>query len=275
MNNPYPEEYERFRIKPANNFSETYKKLSSEYPFMNVAFIIGIICLLISGFNEIKFDLDYINASVSEYALQQINVFQEPIQTEPSSIKPFVFHTKTKNEYTIIPMADYSISALVVVKNTNVWLRGIMNSDFDNVALIDLGLLCGGIAKPETLKYVRFQSKKILNSARELRPMPTLGKSWSDIDNYLKSNNMSLDYFAAHMSHVHVIPANSNIMSALMQLKKMDLVKLDGYLVDIDFNGLIARTSLSRTDTNETSRGNGACEIMYVTKVQISDRIYE
>ena len=276
MNNAYPQEYEKYIVNSNMGFLETYKKLSDENPFIHLGFIIGIIGLLFAGFNELCFNLRYINASVTSYTQQQINIYQEPLQIEPSLTKPFVIYAKNKEEYTIIPVADYTISAMVVVKNTNLWLRGIMNSDFDNIALIDFGLLCGDIATPETLKYVRFQSKKTLDSARQLRPMPTLGNSWRDVNDYFQSKNLSLDYFSSHMSHVHVIPATDNIMSALMHLKKRENVKLDGHLVDIYYkDGSFSRTSLSRSDTDQTSRGNGACEVMYVKRVQIGNQIYE
>ena len=66
-------------------------------------------------------------------------------------------------------------------------------------------------------------------------------------------------------------------MAGLLSIKKNDIVKLDGYLVDIytDKNELVARTSMSRTDTDPTSRGSGACEDMYVKQVQIGNKIYK
>ena len=49
------------------------------------------------------------------------------------------------------------------------------------------------------------------------------------------------------------------------------------HLVDIytDKSELVARTSMSRTDTDPTSRGSGACEDMYVKQVQIGNKIYK
>ena len=73
-----------------------------------------------------------------------------------------------------------------------------------------------------------------------------------------------------------MIPANPNVMGGLLTIKKNDVVKIDGYLVDIyDGKGnIIARTSLSRSDTNASSRGYGACEDMYVKSVQVGTKIY-
>ena len=72
-------------------------------------------------------------------------------------------------------------------------------------------------------------------------------------------------------------PANANVMGALLKVKKNDIVKIDGYLVDI-YNGkgkTLGKSSLSRTDTDATSRGYGACEEMYAKQVQIGNKIYK
>jgi len=271
-----PNEYEQYMTKRNTDFIETFSNLVSESPFMGVLFVVGTVILLFAGLNEINFRMKYALPPKYTSTYQQIDPQQEPIQIEPSSAKPFMLTASNGDKYNILPAADYSISAMVVAKNTNVWLRGVMNSSFDNIALIDFGFLCGKVANDETLKYVRFQSKKILSSARELRPMPNYWKSQQNAEDYFVSQNLSMDYFFSHMSHVHVIPADNNIMATLMRLHKKDIVKLNGYLVDINYkDGRTSRTSLSRSDTNETSRGNGACEIMYVTNVQVGNKIYQ
>jgi len=268
--------YDEYNVRKNKGFVETFKNLSSESPAMGFFFIIGLVVLLIAGFNELNFRLRYIFPPVYVSTYQKIDVSQEPIQIEPASSPQFLFTARNGEKYDILPMADYSISAIVVAKNSNLWLRGIMNSHFDNIALIDLGLLCGNVANDETLKYVRFRSKKTLGSARELRPMPNYFKSWQAVNDYLISKNLSLDYLFSHMSHVHVIPANDNVMSALSRLHKRDFVKLEGYLVDMDYYGsTLSKTSLSRSDTNPTSRGYGACEVMYVARIQIGNKIYK
>lgn len=86
---------------------------------------------------------------------------------------------------------------------------------------------------------------------------------------------VDFDYVNTHMSNNHLIPATKNIRRALSLSKKGDIVKLDGYLVNVEAgkngrNEAGWTTSLSRTDT-----GNGACEIIYVTRLRIGDRVFE
>ena len=145
-----------------------------------------------------------------------------------------------------------------------------MRSEFDDVFLIDLGIVWGELAsKPKELhKHWKFKSTKTLGQARQLqwRAKPPYNNTYWD-----------LNYVSSHVSHTHIIPANANVMGALLKVKKNDIVKIDGYLVDI-YNGkgnTLGKSSLSRTDTDATSRGYGACEEMYAKQVQIGNKVYK
>ena len=91
----------------------------------------------------------------------------------------------------------------------------------------------------------------------------------------------SEEYIISHLSHTHIIPANRNIMAAMLKFRDYQDFKLEGELVDMTAKDTrenkiyMYKTSLSRTDTDRTSRGFGACETMYVTKVQIGNKVYE
>lgn len=65
-------------------------------------------------------------------------------------------------------------------------------------------------------------------------------------------------------ANMHMIPADAAVERALKRLRRGDLIRIRGYLVDVDHDsGWKWRTSLTRADT-----GQGACEIIYVEDVQ-------
>ena len=65
-------------------------------------------------------------------------------------------------------------------------------------------------------------------------------------------------------ANMHMIPANPAVEKDLKRLRPGELVRIKGYLVDVDHaSGWMWRTSLTREDT-----GQGACEIVYVEDVQ-------
>lgn len=66
-------------------------------------------------------------------------------------------------------------------------------------------------------------------------------------------------------SNMHMIPADKSVERSLKNLRKGDIIHLNGYLVDVDHvSGWYWRTSMSRTDT-----GDGACEIVYVESLRV------
>lgn len=242
---------------------------------------IGKICLVIvlfviinSLFDDLMFRVKY-SFPKPYKTTQEIIKIEEPTQIDfiekirPIAIKGF----DTGKDYTLTPVAKYKISGLVVAKNTNFWFRGINRSEFDDVALMDIGIAWDEIADKNFIKKnLVFSSKKTLGSSRIL---------YTRVKN---SSKLSIYEAMSKSSHTHLVPANQNVMSAMLLMKKYQPVKLEGYLIDITYpNGKTAYTSITRTDNNSNSRGmqitdsggGGACEIMYVKQVQIGNKIYK
>ncbi|MEI8342075.1 MAG: hypothetical protein WCH43_11155 [Verrucomicrobiota bacterium] len=68
----------------------------------------------------------------------------------------------------------------------------------------------------------------------------------------------------SHSANMHLIPASFFVRNQIAWLRRGELVRLKGYLVEVTAPGMIPwRSSMSRSDT-----GNGACEIMWVQSVE-------
>lgn len=68
-----------------------------------------------------------------------------------------------------------------------------------------------------------------------------------------------------YSSNMHMVPANDTVARTLSKVKQGQRVRLDGWLVEAkDPDGWKWRSSLRRTDT-----GDGACELVYVCRVEI------
>ena len=235
-----------------------------------IAFVVLVLLIINSFLGDISFRLMYMNTKLSGVATETL---------DPKNTYPTLTHLKEKDQefipvrtnkretYALKTMAEYSVTGVVVATNTNFFLRDVMRTPFDEVCLMDIGLVWGEIADKNYIKkHLRFKSTKTLGQARQLSV---------STPNYQKMP-YKWNYVSSHMSHTHLIPGSVNVMSALLKIKKNDIVKLDGYLVDIytDKGDIVARSSLSNSDTNSTSRGYGACEDLYVTQVQIGNKIY-
>lgn len=75
---------------------------------------------------------------------------------------------------------------------------------------------------------------------------------------------VSPDYIASHSANVHLIHSNSNVLRAIKGIDEDDHIRLEGFLVNANFKDGAWKTSLTRNDT-----GNGSCEILYVTDVEV------
>lgn len=205
----------------------------------------------------------------SDVTDKEINVYAQPIQKMLPEPEIFAYKTlENRGEYELVKMAKYRVAGKVVAKNFFFWGNYLPGGDrpYQSAALMDLGLVWGDLADKDVLSYYRFVSAKT-TVARTLFPRLRWGVkvapySWDEIDHQL--------------SHTHIIPANNRIMSALLYLSKNQMVQLEGYLVDMQVDGRpYLTTSLSLHDNNQNARGGGACEVMYVKRVQIGSFIYE
>lgn len=222
-------------------------KLDSEVDLVNK--IVLIVCfILVCGTVILVFNT--ITApSYQTIDNAKIDISSDPIQLDPTEdiVPPIV---SGSYKHTIIPKASYTISAMVV--STRRYRRGYMSK----LSPFDYALIWGRV--PEYLPYIEFD--QIVRFCLFRAKNPEL---------------VDLAYISTHMSNNHLIPASDNIGKALSKAREHDLVRLEGYLVNVisqDKNNNFGywNSSMSRKDY-----GNGACEIIYVKSLRINDRLYE
>jgi len=235
--------------------------------------IIAVIILLFLCRGSITYWAKFGIAIPSATTKEVIDTSKDPVQTnydeEEQEQKKFTYHSLiNKGTMEITPQAHYVLSGKVIAYNHDFLF---ISKFLDSAALYDLGTAWGELADTKLLKkYIKVSSYKIqLTGARRM--------SW----NWRSDVPYSDKYITSHLSHTHIIPANRNIMAAMLKLRLYQDFKLEGELVDMtskdEKNHKIYtyKTSLSRTDTDKSSRGFGSCETMYVTKVQIGNKVYK
>lgn len=92
--------------------------------------------------------------------------------------------------------------------------------------------------------------------------------------NYKLSAPIDPKYVQSHMSNNHMIPSNKNIRKALKYAGKGDLIEIEGYLVYVTGTTKNKGAGNWNSSLKREDDGNGACEIIYITKLRINDRIY-
>ncbi len=210
----------------------------------------------------------------NKYDTTPINTTLDPVQTnytpEEREEKKFIYTSLINgHKITLIPQAHYKLSGLTVAYNYSFIF---INDFFDSAALYDLGSAWGKLGEKNFYdKYFKsYSAKTEMTGSRVL---------WTEFKT--RHSPVTRDYAISHWAHSHLVPANRNIMAALLKIKKWDKVEIEGELIDMTYKTEQGRlkkyyTSLSRTDTGFSGgRGNGACETIYVTKVKIGNLIYQ
>jgi hypothetical protein len=82
------------------------------------------------------------------------------------------------------------------------------------------------------------------------------------------------DFVALHSSNNHIIPATPNLAKAVKGLKEGNIVEMTGHLVDVaavkKSENYWWNSSVSTTD-----RGDGSCEIIYLTRLKVHGKIFQ
>lgn len=82
------------------------------------------------------------------------------------------------------------------------------------------------------------------------------------------------DFIAGHSSNNHLIPATPNLAKAVKSLKEGDAVEISGHLVDVTAVRKSENYSWN-SSVSMTDRGDGSCEIIYLTQVKVHGKIYQ
>lgn len=187
--------------------------------------------------------------TVIEYASDPIDVTGEPGQKPMTRGQAFTVK-KGKDHFTIQPLAEYQISARVagVKSYSGGWESAL--------APVDLTLVWGELGDPKMDRYISYRQHNRWYYYRYTSDCP--------VDNTTIIN---------HSCNNHMIPSSDNIRRALKSIKKNDRVKIHGYLVNI--TGTAGNRNVWwNTSTTRSDSGDHSCEIIYVKKIRINNKIY-
>ena len=164
---------------------------------------------------------------------------EPPRQTRLDRVPVFI-----RNDYLIRPIARFEIDARVLGKERYRFDRS------SGVSPVDLALGWGPMSDQSVIDRVSItQSRRFY---------------WWRVKNYPIPRRAIIE----NSANMHMIPADDEVRKTLVSLRKGELIRLSGYLVNVsDEDGFTWRTSTTRTDA-----GNGACEIVYVEQAIVVDR---
>lgn len=159
----------------------------------------------------------------------------EPIQNETKET------AWEHGDYLITPLAEYEVTARVLSKKDYTWDKSA------DLSPVDLALGWGVMSDSGLLENLR-----ISQSGR-----------WFYV--YWQNVNVDVNQVMTHSANTHILPANADIARQVKNVRRDDIVRLQGYLVQVTKrDGFLWRSSLTRGDT-----GDGSCEVLWVTNIEV------
>ena len=173
-----------------------------------------------------------------------IYLSEEPIQLAKGDLGK-ESHKIGSSEFELTKLAFYNITAVVVAKKKYSDMLAMM-------VPYDLALAWGRV--PENFDTITFSQKGRFYYYR-----------------YSGSCPLSKAYIQSHTSNNHIIVANENLRSGLEKVRTYDLVNIEGYLSNIKVT-VGTRYQFMKSSMTRTDSGDGACEVIYLTKLIINNQ---
>lgn len=170
----------------------------------------------------------------------QVEPKLEQLAPEPQHVAVLEDKRIYKNGYELKLVESFDVQGRVIST------RRYWGDERADIAPVDLAVGWGKLSDPEVLKQIYFrQNNRFLYWRVGEYPIP----------------RKELEHST---TNIHIIPANEAIEAKVKELKRGEIVKLKGYLVDAKTgNNDVWQTSRSREDV-----GDGACEILLVEAIE-------
>lgn len=161
-----------------------------------------------------------------------------PVQEEIAAPAP----SWSSRGYEITARARFEIEAVVLGRKA--YTRGALGA----LVPLDLALAWGPASDPEWIRHLR-----VTQSARLYE--------WA----FPPGTPLTVEAVVRSSANMHMIPGTDAAWDVLGEVRRGDLVQIEGYLVDIAGPGEFSwPTSLVRDDT-----GRGSCEIVLIDHIEI------
>jgi hypothetical protein len=208
-------------------------------PVVQICFLLGLISLGVGL---------YLRQLMPDYQTVLPSTLNEPAQTNTAKAP---FKVKVKGvEYTIKPVADYEIIGVVVSHHDTAAFWDYIHAESnDHINVADLCIVWGNNLKSNNYKQLRYS-----NGQFTCNVSTKSSEVWSAFDPNALSNS-------------HLLTDEIGIAKRIRKFKVGDQVRVKGYLAIYSHNTGMAferGTSTVRTDT-----GNGACETIFVSDVEL------
>ena len=214
------------------------KRLERKKMFKSLIIVLFLVIVMLKIFP--------VNKTITH--IEDLNNIPEPIQklTVGSTYK-IINNEKIKLNY----IAKYTLYGYVV--DVHEYWEGTMQG---NLSPRDIGMVWGFLSDKSNFQKLNFSSagNRFLN--------------WSTNDSTWLKSVGGWDRIQSYVSNNHLIPSDDNVEKLIKSIKTGDYVKIEGYLVNVRCDKANGGYFNWNSSTTRSDKGDGACEIIYVTNVE-------
>lgn len=181
-----------------------------------------------------------------------LDTASDPLQTPAEEAAPFEV-TAGGETFRLTPLATYAARGIVLDRSN-------YSSGWNGrLSPCDVALAWGALLENDLYKELDWSQ-----SGRWY---------WWQYDGSASPKVQDEKFVARYSSNTHIIPATPNLARAAKSLSAGDTAELCGHLVRVDSTGGEGNRWVSSTSRQDM--GDGSCEVLYLTKLRIGDRVYE
>lgn len=175
-------------------------------------------------------------------------LLHDPLQTEDGVPAPFDVNRKNVT-YTVTPLLSYELWGMIVSYHHSASFVDISHKQWnDFLNTMDICVIWGRNVETGVYALMTFRNRDFTCFYRY--PDRETGELFTE----------------SCLSNNHLLPADPLVADAVLRARKGDQVHFKGWLVSYGQKGApYAR----RSSTVRTDRGNGACEVVYVTEFEV------
>ena len=170
----------------------------------------------------------------------------EPVQIQTTGEKKTIINGE---ETHITYLAEYTIVGRVVTTRN---FENTLWNKRNSISPKDIGIVWGWLSNKEVDSKISWHTNP-------------RASGWSVSDGIWLKSKGGINAIGHNFSNNHLIPSDNNVNKLIKSIRNGDYVKIEGYLVNINYGPNFRMTS--RSSTSREDSWDGACETIYVTKV--------
>ena len=83
-----------------------------------------------------------------------------------------------------------------------------------------------------------------------------------------------MNKISTYSANEHLVPSTPRLAKVIKSIKENEIVEIEGQLVNLEWINSKGDAQNFNTSLNRDDTGAGACEVIYVTRIKIKNKVF-